>query len=89
MLRSLGLILGALGWEALSPTSVFCNNSHLLNWSISPGLPENLEPLNWRKELPYEGLFCHQIQDAVTAGPEEMDSPLPEQELGGMGGGCS
>lgn len=29
-----------------------------------------------------EGLFHHQMQDAVTAGPEETDSPLPEQELG-------
>lgn len=84
MLRSLGLILGAL-----SLTSMFYNNSHLLKGSISPGLPENLKPLGWRKMLPYEGLFCHQIQDAATAGPEETDSPLPEQELGGMRGGSS
>lgn len=32
-----------------------------------------------------EGLFRHQMQDALTAGPEETDSPLPEQELGGKG----
>lgn len=79
MLRSIGLDPGCIGGP-LSPTPVFCNTV-IHQTGASPGLPGNLKPLGWRKELLYEGLFCHQTQDALTAGPEEMASPLPEQEL--------
>lgn len=36
-----------------------------------------LRSLGLRKELPYEVLLSHQIQDVLTAGPEE-DSQLLE-----------
>lgn len=77
--KKFGLDPGCTG----GPAPVFCNivmhqtgASHQLAWKSPAWTGGRSCPVR-------EGLFRRGMQDALPAGPKEMDSPLPEQELGG------